>query len=122
MKESIYKAARLNIFEKHRENLITESQRDELFAILEKEKCDTELNDDKVLDILDEMEDKYPDLKDDIKKLAKKIEKGSGDSDEGESDGDKGDKGDEGKAEEEEPPAEEVSEAFKELLNEIKGL
>lgn len=121
MKESIYKAARLNIFEKHRENLITESQRDELFAILEKEKCDTELNDDKVLDILDEMEDKYPDLKDDIKKLAKKIEKSSGDSDEGESDGDKGDEGKEGEPEEEKPE-EEVSEAYKELLNEIKGL
>ena len=123
MKESIYKAARLNIFEKHRENLITEAQRDELFAVLEKEKADTDLTDDKVLDILDEMEDKYPDLKDDIKKLAKKIKKDTdgGDGDAAPAEDGKGDDTGDGKGEEE-PPAEEVSEAFNELMNEIKNL
>lgn len=113
MKDSVYKAARLNIFEKHRNNLITESQRDELFAMLEKEKCDSELSDDKVLDILDEMEDMYPDLEDDIKDLADKIKDASKDSKDSKDDEDEeSDEGEDG----------EVSEAFHDLMNEINNL
>lgn len=115
MKESVYKAARLNIFEKHADGVITEAQRDALFAALEKEKEDTALDNDKVLDTLDEMEDMYPDLKDDIKGLAKKIKDSAKEPDEADDDKDD-DKGDGDGAEAE------VSESFKELMAQIKNM
>lgn len=115
MRESIYKAARLNIFEREREGSITESQRDELFAVLEKEKADTEMTADKAMELLDEMKEAFPGAAKDLEKAAKKIEKGGDD----EGSDDKGDdKGDEGGDEGDEP----VSEAYIELLTQIQNL
>lgn len=121
MRMSIYKAARLNIFEKQREGVITEAQRDELFAILEKEKSDSEMTKSKAMDLLDEMKETFPDLSEDIEKLAKKFDKAD-DAGDG-----KEDKKDDGADGAEEAPAEdggeeEVSEAYKDLLNTIHNL
>lgn len=73
MKTSVYKAAKLNIYEKFHDGVITESQRDELFTMLEAEKNETELTPKKIEDFMDELGEKYPDLEDEIEKLSDKI-------------------------------------------------
>lgn len=117
MRESIYKAARLNIFEKQRAGVITESQRDELFAVLEKEKEESEMTKSKAMDLLDEMKETFPNLSDDIEKLSKKFDKADKDDD---SDGGDDDGGSEEGGDDE--GEEEVSEAFQDLLNTIHNL
>lgn len=81
MRDIVYKNAKLEIFEKSVAGEITESQRDELLAMLEAKKESSELTPDAIEDFFDNLEDAYPALKDDIKKLSKKIEKSSGESD-----------------------------------------
>lgn len=111
MKKSVYKNAKLDIFEKAVAGEITESQRDELLTMLEEKKEASELTPDAIEDFFDELEDMYPDFKDDIKKLAKKIKDSSDDS-----------KGDDDKDEKKEDKGEEMSEAAKDLLELINSL
>lgn len=85
-----YKEIKLAIFEKEAAHEITEAQRDEMFTYLEAEKAETELTDEKIDKFFDELEDKYPDLGDDIDKFKKKVDKAGGDGDDGGSDDDGG--------------------------------
>ena len=91
MKDSVYKKAKLAIFEKTAAGEYNEDQRANLLAMLEAKKDEESLTSDQIEDFLDQLSGMYPDLKDDIKKLAKKIENAGGDSDDSgddESDGD----------------------------------
>ena len=110
MKTSVYKEAKLNIFEKSAQGLITEAQRDELLYMLEEKKESTELTPDAIEDMFAELEDKYPDLKDDIKKLGEKIKKAD----------DKGD--DDSKDDEDKEEEKEVSESVREILSQINAI
>lgn len=114
MRDIVYKNAKLEIFEKSVAGEITESQRDELLAMLESKKKSSELTADAIEDFFDDLEDAYPALKDDIKKLAKKIEKSAGGNDDESSDDEK----------EEEPKEDEteVSEAALDLLDLIDSV
>ncbi len=107
MRDSVYKTARLAIYEKQDAGEITESQRDQLFAMLEAQKEASELTDDKIKEFFDELSDKYPDCSDDIEKLAKKLAK-CGDDEEEKDDDDDSD--------------EEVSESVRELMKMIESL
>lgn len=119
MKNSVYKAMKLKIFENAADNVITESQRDDLLAVLEAKKADTELTPAGIKDFLEELAEKYPDLEDDIEKLQKKLDKAdeSGDDDDEKDDDASG----------EEAPAEDdgeenVSEAVKDLIDLINSI
>lgn len=107
-----YKEAKLSIFEKAAAGLVTESQRDELLALLEAKKAESELTPEAINDFFDNLEDMYPDLKEDIEKLAKKIEKAAGD------DGDENESSDK----EEGDDGEQVSEAAMELMSLIDSM
>lgn len=112
MKESTYKNAKLDIFEKAVAGEITESQRDELLFMLEEKKNEESLTSDQIEDFFEQLEDMYPDLKDDIKKLAKKIEKSGGNESNDESDDSDEKKDDET----------EVSEAAQDLFDLIESI
>ena len=105
MRDSVYKSARLAIFEKQDAGEITEAQRDQLFEMLEAQKESSELTDDKIKEFFDELSDKYPDCSDDIEKLAKKLSKVCDEDDKEEDDSD-----------------EEVSESVLELMRMIENL
>lgn len=115
MTTEVYKQTKLAIFEKAADGEITESQRDDLLLYLEDKKEETDLTPDKIKDFFDELEEKYPDLEDDIKKLAKKIEKSDGGSD----DSDDDDDSDEDESDDKDG---EVSEAVLDLMGRIDSL
>lgn len=115
MTTEVYKQTKLAIFEKAADGEITESQRDDLLLYLENKKEETDLTPDKIKDFFDELEERYPDLEDDIKKLAKKIEKSDGGSD----DSDDDDDSDEDESDDKDG---EVSEAVLDLMGRIDSL
>lgn len=115
MTTEVYKKTKLAIFEKAADGEITESQRDDLLLYLEDKKEETDLTPDKIKDFFDELEERYPDLEDDIKKLAKKIEKSDGGSD----DSDDDDDSDEDESDDKDG---EVSEAVLDLMGRIDSL
>lgn len=115
MTTEVYKQTKLAIFEKAADGEITESQRDDLLLYLEDKKEETDLTPDKIKDFFDELEERYPDLEDDIKKLAKKIEKSDGGSD----DSDDDDDSDEDESDDKDG---EVSEAVLDLMGRIDSL
>ena len=115
MTTEVYKQTKLAIFEKAADGEITESQRDDLLLYLEDKKEETDLTPDKIKDFFDELEERYPDLEDDIKKLAKKIEKSDGGSD----DSDDDDDSDEDESDDKDC---EVSEAVLDLMGRIDSL
>ena len=80
-----YKTAKLAIFEKAVDGLITESQRDELLMLLEEKKAESDLTAENIKDFFDNLKENYPNLEEDIEKLAKKIEKSTDDNDDTES-------------------------------------
>lgn len=108
MRDSVYKNAKLEIFEKSVAGEITESQRDELLAMLESKKESSEMTPEGIADFLDELAEAYPDLEEDAKKLAKKVKKAS-----------KGGSSDDSESEEDET---EVSEAAVDLLELIDSV
>lgn len=109
MTTDLYKRTKLAIFEKSAGGLITESQRDDLLFYLEKKKEETDLTPDKIEDFFDELEEMYPDLEDDIEKLAKKIKKQGDSSDDDDSDDNDSD----------EDSSDDVSEAVLDLMDKI---
>lgn len=113
MTTEVYKQTKLAIFEKAADGEITESQRDDLLLYLEDKKEETDLTPDKINDFFDELEERYPDLEDDIKKLAKKIEKSDGGSDDSDDDDD---------SDESDDKDGEVSEAVLDLMSRIDSL
>lgn len=115
MTTEVYKQTKLAIFEKAADGEITESQRDDLLLYLEDKKEETDLTPDKIKDFFDELEERYPDLEDDIKKLAKKIEKSDGGSD----DSDDNDDSDKDESDDKDG---EVSEAVLDLMSRIDSL
>lgn len=115
MTTEVYKQTKLAIFEKAADGEITESQRDDLLLYLEDKKEETDLTPDKIKDFFDELEERYPDLEDDIKKLAKKIEKSDGGSDDSDDDDDSDEDGSDDKDDE-------VSEAVLDLMGRIDSL
>ena len=119
MRESTYKDIKLNIFEREAEGAITESQRDDLLQVLEEKKESTKLTPEAIQDVFDELEEMYPDLEDDIKKLAKKI----ADSDDGAKDNEPAeDKGDSDNDDKKDDDDEQMSEAARELETLIKNM
>ncbi len=115
MTTEVYKQTKLAIFEKAADGEITESQRDDLLLYLEDKKEETDLTPDKIKDFFDELEERYPDLEDDIKKLAKKIEKSDGGSDDSDDD-------DDSDKDESDDKDGEVSEAVLDLMSRIDSL
>ena len=108
MRDIVYKNAKLEIFEKSVAGEITESQRDELLAMLESKKESSEMTPEGIADFLDELAEAYPYLEEDAKKLAKKVKKAS-----------KGGSSDDSESEEDET---EVSEAAVDLLELIDSV
>ena len=111
MLNAVYKSAKLAIYEKHDAGEITESQRDELFAMLEAQKESSNLTPEKIKDFFDELAEKYPDNADDIEKLSKKLNKEEPEEDTGD------DKGSDDSTD-----GEEVSESVRELMQMIENL
>ena len=112
MKESVYKNMKITIFEKAVAGVITESERNDLLAILEEKKACEELTDDCIKKFFDDLVDKYPNVEDDVKKLQKKLKKAD-DEDEGKDEDESDDKEDDDEA---------VSEAAVEIYSRILDL
>lgn len=75
MKNSDYTNVKLAIYERFKSGEITEFQCDECLAKLESTKEDTEITPKKAIDFLDELGEKYPDIKDAADKLSDKVKK-----------------------------------------------
>lgn len=89
MTNSVYKSAKLAIYEKAETGEISQYQKDQLLTMLEAKKDETELTPDAIENFFDELSEKYPDLKSDISKLAKKVKNAkSDDEDEDDQDDD----------------------------------
>ena len=121
MKSEVYKQTKLNIFESFQAGEINESMKDKLLTMLESkaeegegcEDCDEE-----TVEIFDKLNEKFPDLKDDIADLRKKVCEGH------EKRGEKKDDEDDEKEEKKEDKKEDapVSEAAIDLLKAILSL
>ena len=110
MLKSVYNKAKLSIFERCENGTITPAQKSELLTLLEETKDATELNEESIKDFFAQLVEKFPDNKDDIEKLHKKLAKEDEKEEEAE------EKKDEEEAKEDE---EQVSESAKEMLDAI---
>lgn len=113
MKNSVFTAMKLKIYEENVAGNITDSERDEALVALESKKNDEAMDAKKAKDCLEEIAEAFPEVEDEIKEICKKIKDSSKDKDGEDDTDDEDDKKDN---------EEEMSEAAKELFNLIDSL
>lgn len=121
MNSQVYRNAKLSIFEKAMAGEITESQRDALLVLLEEKKEADCPKKEEVEDLFGRLSDAYPELKEDIEKLSKKLEKACNKDDDKDEESDD-DKDGNKKDDDDDSEEESVSEAALELFSIIDAL